>query len=375
MADCVSTHLWCTTTWRTTLSELSIRDMLAAGVHFGHRARYWNPKMAPYIFGVRNHVHIIHLDRTLVAMNEALAAIRAMAEQKQKILFVGTKRAAQRVIREQAVRVGMPYVDQRWLGGMLTNYKTIRQSIRRLKELEAQKERGVFDLLTKKEALQKQRMMDRLERGLGGIKDMGGLPDALFVVDVMYERIAVVEANKLGIPIVGVVDTNSDPEGVDWVIPGNDDAIRAIRLYVTAVADEILVGKRMAEGGVAAEEFAGESAPPEEKVVETADVAAKDVEDTPAETKESTENVEDTPAETEESTESVEDTTSDTEEAAADVDDTTTETEESAETDEEVKADSEEDPTTTEETEATKEETQDSEPADEDSPPEEESKD
>lgn len=333
MAYCVSTHLRCTTTWRTTLSELSIRDMLAAGVHFGHRARYWNPKMAPYIFGVRNHVHIIHLDRTLVAMNEALAAVRAMAEQKQKILFVGTKRAAQRVIREQAVRVGMPYVDQRWLGGMLTNYKTIRQSIRRLKELEAQQERGVFDLLTKKEALQKQRMMDRLERGLGGIKDMGGLPDALFVVDVMYERIAVVEANKLGIPIIGVVDTNSDPEGVDWVIPGNDDAIRAIRLYVTAVADEILVGKRTADGGVAAEEFAGESAAPVEEVVET------------------------------------------TEEPAEDVEHTTSDTEESAETDEEATADSEEDTATTEEAVGTTEDTEESEPADEDSPPEEESSD
>lgn len=250
------------------MSELSIRDMLAAGVHFGHRARYWNPKMAPYIFGVRNHVHIIHLDRTMVAMNEALAAVRAMAAQKQKILFVGTKRAAQRVIREQATRVGMPYVDQRWLGGMLTNYKTIRQSIRRLKELEAQQERGIFDLLTKKEALQKHRMMERLERGLGGIKDMGGLPDALFVVDVMFERIAVVEANKLGIPIVGVVDTNSDPDGVDWVIPGNDDAIRAIRLYVTAVADEILVGKRIADGGVAADEFSAEGTPSTEATEE-----------------------------------------------------------------------------------------------------------
>ena len=250
------------------MSELSIRDMLAAGVHFGHRARYWNPKMAPYIFGVRNHVHIIHLDRTMVAMNEALAAVRAMAAQKQKILFVGTKRAAQRVIREQATRVGMPYVDQRWLGGMLTNYKTIRQSIRRLKELEAQQERGIFDLLTKKEALQKHRMMERLERGLGGIKDMGGLPDALFVVDVMFERIAVVEANKLGIPIVGVVDTNSDPDGVDWVIPGNDDAIRAIRLYVTAVADEILVGKRIADGGVAADEFSAEDTPSTEATEE-----------------------------------------------------------------------------------------------------------
>ena len=349
MAYCVSTHLRCTTTWRTTLSELSIRDMLAAGVHFGHRARYWNPKMAPYIFGVRNHVHIIHLDRTLVAMNEALAAVREMAAQKQKILFVGTKRAAQRVIREQAVRVGMPYVDQRWLGGMLTNYKTIRQSIRRLKELEAQKERGVFDLLTKKEALQKQRMMDRLERGLGGIKDMGGLPDALFVVDVMFERIAVVEANKLGIPIVGVVDTNSDPEGVDWVIPGNDDAIRAIRLYVTAVADEILVGKRTAEGGVAAEEFAGESTAQVEEVVEPAEETAENVEDTTSETAASAE----------------------TEEEAASADSE----EDEAPAEEEVTADSEEDKTTTEESDASTEETQDSDPVDEDSPPVEESTD
>ena len=347
MAYCVSTHLLCTTTWRTTLSELSIRDMLAAGVHFGHRARYWNPKMAPYIFGVRNHVHIIHLDRTLVAMNEALAAVRAMAAQKQKVLFVGTKRAAQRVIREQAVRVGMPYVDQRWLGGMLTNYKTIRQSIRRLKELEAQQERGVFDLLTKKEALQKQRMMDRLERGLGGIKDMGGLPDALFVVDVMYERIAVVEANKLGIPIVGVVDTNSDPEGVDWVIPGNDDAIRAIRLYVTAVADEILVGKRMAEGGVAAEEFASESATAAEDVVEA----------------------------TEDTTETTEDAAPETEEPATTTEEASEHTEEETASTEETDVQTEEETATTEEPDADTEETQDAEQADEDSPPEEESTD
>ncbi|MXZ43388.1 MAG: 30S ribosomal protein S2 [Gammaproteobacteria bacterium] len=289
------------------MSELSIRDMLAAGVHFGHRARYWNPKMAPYIFGVRNHVHIIHLDRTLVAMNEALAAVRAMASQKQKILFVGTKRAAQRVIREQAVRVGMPYVDQRWLGGMLTNYKTIRQSIRRLKELEAQQERGVFDLLTKKEALQKQRMMDRLERGLGGIKDMGGLPDALFVVDVMYERIAVVEANKLGIPIVGVVDTNSDPEGVDWVIPGNDDAIRAIRLYVTAVADEILVGKRMAEGGVGAEEFSADIAAPSEETSEATTEASESTEESAEPTEDDTSTAEETTDTADESPEDTED--------------------------------------------------------------------
>ena len=310
------------------MSDLSIRDMLAAGVHFGHRARYWNPKMAPYIFGVRNHVHIIHLDRTLVAMNEALAAVRAMTSQKQKILFVGTKRAAQRVIREQAIRVGMPFVDQRWLGGMLTNYKTIRQSIRRLKELEAQQERGVFDLLTKKEALQKQRMMDRLERGLGGIKDMGGLPDAMFVVDVMFERIAVEEANKLGIPIVGVVDTNSDPEGVDWVIPGNDDAIRAIRLYVTAVADEILVGKRTAEGGVGAEEFAEESTA---KTVETAPV----VEDTAATTEENEPTVEETTSTADETITTTEETISNTEDPDSITEDATVKTEDATPTTEE----------------------------------------
>lgn len=237
------------------MSGIDIKDMLAAGVHFGHQARYWNPKMAPYIFGVRNRVHIIHLDITLKRMNEALKMIRQLAAKNQKILFVGTKRAAQRVIKEEAKRVGMPYVDQRWLGGMLTNYRTIRQSIRKLKELEEQDARGFFELLTKKEALQKRRMMDRLERGLGGIKDMGGLPDALFVIDVTHERIAVQEANKVGVPVFGVVDTNSDPDGIDWVIPGNDDAIRAVRLFVTAVADEIQRGKTLGAGDVEEEEF------------------------------------------------------------------------------------------------------------------------
>ena len=237
------------------MTEISMRDMLDAGVHFGHQARYWNPKMSPYIFGVRNHVHIIHLERTVEAMEEALAAINELARRKKKILFVGTKRAAQRVVREQAERVGMPFVDQRWLGGMLTNYKTIHQSIRRLKDLEQQDADGVFDLLTKKEALQKRRQMAKLERSLGGIKDIGGLPDALFVVDVMHERIAVSEANKLGIPVIGVVDTNSDPEGVDWVIPGNDDAYRAVQLYVTAVADEIIEGRNRGDEAVSLDEF------------------------------------------------------------------------------------------------------------------------
>ena len=292
-------------------------------------------------------------------MNEALAAVRAMASQKQKILFVGTKRAAQRVIREQAVRVGMPYVDQRWLGGMLTNYKTIRQSIRRLKELEAQQERGVFELLTKKEALQKQRMMDRLERGLGGIKDMGGLPDALFVVDVMYERIAVVEANKLGIPIVGVVDTNSDPDGVDWVIPGNDDAIRAIRLYVSAVADEILVGKRLAEGGVAAEEFAEGSAPQTQETTATGEESTSASEESSTTSEESASTAEETDTVAEES---------DTVTKATD-----TETEETDNDTEEPATAAEETSATNDESTATEEEQEAAEPADDETKAKEES--
>ena len=212
--------------------NISMRDMLAAGVHFGHQTRFWNPKMAPFIFGSRNKIHIINLEKTVPAFNEALTELRNLASRRSKILFVGTKRAAAKVIREQAVRVGMPYVDQRWLGGMLTNYKTIRQSIKRLQELEAQAVDGTFEMLTKREALQRRRLMEKLERSLGGIKEMTSLPDALFVIDVGFQRIAVEEANKLGIPVVGVVDTNHSPEGVDYVIPGNDDASRAVRLYV-----------------------------------------------------------------------------------------------------------------------------------------------
>ena len=237
------------------MTDISMRDMLAAGVHFGHQARYWNPKMAPYIYGVRNKVHIIHLERTVKAMNAALEEVRRLSARKKKILFVGTKRSAQKVIREQAERVGMPYVDQRWLGGMLTNYKTIRQSIRRLGDLEDQDRNGTFELLTKKEALQKRRLMSKLQLSLGGIKEMGGLPDAFFVIDVNYERIAVREANKLGIPVIAVVDSNSDPDGIDWVIPGNDDAIRAIRLYVTAVADAIEQGRIQGDDQVSEDEF------------------------------------------------------------------------------------------------------------------------
>lgn len=235
--------------------SVSMRDMLAAGVHFGHQTRFWNPKMAPFIFGARNKIHIINLEHTLPAFNSALNEIQGMARKGNKIMFVGTKRAAAKVIAEQASRVNMPFVDQRWLGGMLTNYKTIRQSIRRLQDLEKQAEDGTLDLLTKKEALQRTRMQEKLNKSLGGIKDMGGLPDALFVVDVQHEHIAISEANKLGIPVFGVVDTNSDPDGVDFVIPGNDDAIRAIRLYVTAVADAISQGQNQASNEVTADEF------------------------------------------------------------------------------------------------------------------------
>jgi len=235
--------------------NITMRDMLAAGVHFGHQTRFWNPKMSPFIFGARNKIHIINLEKTVPAFNEALDALRNMASQGKKILFVGTKRAAADTIREQASRVGMPYVDQRWLGGMLTNYKTIRQSIKRLQDLENQATDGTFELLTKREALSKQRTMEKLDRSIGGIKDMGGLPDALFVVDVMHEHIAVEEANKLGIPVFGIVDTNSDPDGVDFVIPGNDDAIRAIRLYITAVADAVQEGREYASGAVSEDEF------------------------------------------------------------------------------------------------------------------------
>lgn len=219
-----------------------MKDLLQAGAHFGHQTRYWNPKMAPYIFGARNKIHIINLEHTVPALNNALELVHKLATNKNKILFVGTKRAASKIIGEQAQRAGMPYVNHRWLGGMLTNYKTIRQSIKRFRDIEAQKADGTFEKITKKEALMLTREMEKLQRSIGGIKDMGGLPDALFVVDVDHERIAINEANKLGIPVIGVVDTNSNPDGVDYVIPGNDDAIRSILIYVQAVADTILEG-------------------------------------------------------------------------------------------------------------------------------------
>jgi len=228
------------------MPQVSMRDMLSAGVHFGHQTRYWNPKMGKYIFGARNKIHIINLEHTVPAFNEALALVQQMASQKKKILFVGTKRAAQKIIKEQAERAGQPFVSHRWLGGMLTNYKTIRASIRRLSELTVQSQDGTFTKLTKKEALMRTRDMEKLERSIGGIKNIAGLPDALFVIDVDHERIAIQEANKLGIPVIGIVDTNSNPEGVDYVIPGNDDAIRAIKLYVAAIADACLEGGKSA---------------------------------------------------------------------------------------------------------------------------------
>ena len=237
------------------MANVSMREMLQAGVHFGHQTRYWNPKMKTYIFGARNKIHILNLEHTVPAFNESLDFVQKQVAQGNKILFVGTKRAASKIIQEEAERAEMPFVAHRWLGGMLTNYKTIRQSIKRYRDIEKQKTDGTFEQLTKKEALMRTRDMDKLERSIGGIKDMGGLPDALFVIDVDHERIAITEANKLGIPVIGVVDTNSNPDGVDFVIPGNDDAIRAIRLYAAAIADACLEGKGKASGEVAADEF------------------------------------------------------------------------------------------------------------------------
>jgi small subunit ribosomal protein S2 len=222
---------------------VSMKDMLRAGVHFGHQCRYWNPKMDPYIFGSRNKIHIINLEHTVPALNSALEEVSYLAEKKRKILFVGTKRAAGKIIKQEAERAGMPYVNHRWLGGMLTNYKTIRGSIKKLKDLEQQELDGTLSRMSKKEALMRTRSKEKLERSIGGIKDMGGLPDAIFVVDVDHERIAVTEANNLKIPVIGIVDTNSNPDGVTTVIPGNDDAIRAIQLYVEAIADACVEGR------------------------------------------------------------------------------------------------------------------------------------
>jgi small subunit ribosomal protein S2 len=223
--------------------SVTMREMLEAGVHFGHQTRYWNPRMASYIFGHRNKIHIINLEKTLAMYQGALKFVRQLATNKGTVLFVGTKRQAREIIKEEAQRCGAPYVDYRWLGGMLTNYKTVKQSIKRLKDMEAMIQDGSIEKLSKKEALQYQREIAKLERSLGGIKDMNGLPDAMFVIDVGYQKGAVSEANKLGIPVIGVVDTNHSPEEIDYVIPGNDDSSRAIRLYARGVADAILEGR------------------------------------------------------------------------------------------------------------------------------------
>jgi small subunit ribosomal protein S2 len=218
-----------------------MRQMLEAGVHFGHQTRFWNPKMAPFIFGHRNKIHIVNLEKSLPMFQEAQKFVRQLAANKGKVLFVGTKRAARDIVREEAQRAGMPYVDNRWLGGMLTNFKTVKLSIKRLNDLEASlAEPG---RLSKKEILTVQREVDKLNRSLGGIREMGGVPDALFIIDVGYQKGAVVEAKKLGIPVIGVVDTNNSPEGLDYVIPGNDDSARAIRLYARGMADAALEGR------------------------------------------------------------------------------------------------------------------------------------
>ena len=224
--------------------SVTMREMLEAGVHFGHQTRYWNPKMAPYIFGHRNKIHIVNLEKTMAMYQEALKFVRQLSANKGTVLFVGTKRQAREIIKDEAQRCGAPYVDYRWLGGMLTNYKTVKQSIKRLKEMEAMVQDGSMDKLAKKEALSYQREIAKLDRSLGGIKDMNGLPDALFIIDVGYQKGAIAEARKLGIPVIGVVDTNHTPEGVAYVIPGNDDSSRAIRLYVRGMADAVLEGKQ-----------------------------------------------------------------------------------------------------------------------------------
>jgi small subunit ribosomal protein S2 len=259
------------------MANVTMRQMLEAGMHFGHQTRYWNPKMANFIFGERNKIHIINLEKTLPMFNDSMNFLGKMVANGGKVMFVGTKRSARDSIREEAQRCGMPYVNYRWLGGMLTNFKTVKQSIKRLKDLEGMAEDGSLERLNKKEVLQLSREQDKLERSLGGIKDMARLPDAIFVIDVGHEKIAINEARKLGIPVVGVVDTNNSPEGVDYVIPGNDDAIRAIQLYLAAAADAILDAKSAApvQAQEAAEGEAEAAAAPKKKAVKKKAVKKK----------------------------------------------------------------------------------------------------
>jgi small subunit ribosomal protein S2 len=237
------------------MAQVSMRDMLQAGVHFGHQTRYWNPKMKSYIFGPRNGVHIINLEKTVPMFNEALVELTRIAGNNGKVLFVGTKRAATEAIKDAALSCNQYYVNHRWLGGMLTNWKTVRQSIKRLKDLEAQSQDGTFDKLTKKEALMRAREMEKLELSLGGIKNMSGLPDAVFVIAADHEHIAIKEANNLGIPVFAVVDTNTNPDGVDYIIPGNDDAARAIQLYLNTAAAAVNEGRSQSNPTVTEESF------------------------------------------------------------------------------------------------------------------------
>ncbi|MFC3338978.1 30S ribosomal protein S2 [Paracandidimonas soli] len=230
-----------------------MREMLEAGVHFGHQTRYWNPKMAPFIFGHRNKIHIVNLEQTVVKYQEALKFVRQTVARGGTVLFVGTKRAAREIVAAEAARAGQPYVDSRWLGGMLTNFKTVRTSIKRLKDMEAQQAEGANERLSKKEALMFDRELEKLNKGLGGIKDMNKLPDAIFVIDVGYHKIAIAEARKLGIPVVGVVDTNHSPDGIDYVIPGNDDSAKAIALYARGMADAALEGREQSINGLVEE--------------------------------------------------------------------------------------------------------------------------
>ena len=222
--------------------SVTMREMLEAGVHFGHQTRFWNPKMAPYIFGARNKIHIVNLEQSLPMLQEAIKFARQLAANRGTILMVGTKRAAREIVAAEARRAGTPYVDQRWLGGLLTNFKTVKTSLKRLKEMQAQREAGL-DSMSKKEQLRFTRELDKLEKDIGGIQEMHGLPDAIFVIDVGYHKIAVAEAKKLGIPLIGVVDTNHNPDGIDYVIPGNDDSAKAVTLYARAIADAILEGR------------------------------------------------------------------------------------------------------------------------------------
>jgi len=236
------------------MSNVTMREMLEAGVHFGHQTRFWNPKMAAFIFGERNKIHIINLEQTMPMAKDALNFMGKVASNKGKVMFVGTKRAASEAVKTEAERCGMPFVNHRWLGGMLTNFRTVRASIKRLKELEEMSKNNAYEKISKKEILQLSREQEKLEKTLGGIKEMNGLPDVLYVIDVGYENIAIQEATKLGIPVVGIVDTNNSPDGIDYIIPGNDDSMRAIKLYTKMAADAILVGKESIAGEIKARE-------------------------------------------------------------------------------------------------------------------------